>query len=93
MTFEVLSETLGVNIDIIKELNPIYKRNLIPVSKGYSKYPLTHKAVATFVNNSDSIYFSDLQKIYGYGRPIVHRVKKANTLGGRQSISFSTLER
>ena len=33
LKFEVLSETLGVEVDIIKELNPIYKRNLIPVNK------------------------------------------------------------
>ena len=68
MTFEVLSETLGVDIDIIKELNPIYKRNLIPVSKmGTASIRLPYKAVATFVNNSDSIYaYSEsLQEKYG----------------------------
>ena len=85
MTFEVLSETLGVDIDIIKELNPIYKRNLIPVSKkGTASIRLPYKAVATFVNNSDSIYaYSEsLQEKYvAMDAPIVHRVKKGEYLG------------
>ena len=85
MTFEVLSETLGVDIDIIKELNPIYKRNLIPVSKKVTaSIRLPYKAVATFVNNSDSIYaYSEsLQEKYvAMDAPIVHRVKKGEYLG------------
>ena len=85
MTFEVLSEALGVDIDIIKELNPIYKRNLIPVSKkGIASIRLPYKAVATFVNNSDSIYtYSEsLQEKYvAMDTPIEHRVKKGEYLG------------
>ena len=85
MTFEVLSETLGVDTDIIKELNPIYKRNLIPVSKkATASIRLPYKAVATFVNNSDSIYaYSEsLQEKYvAMDAPIVHRVKKGEYLG------------
>ena len=85
MTFEVLSKALGVDIDIIKELNPIYKRNLIPVSeKSTASIRLPYKAVATFVNNSDSIYaYSEsLQEKYvAMDAPIVHRVKKGEYLG------------
>ena len=97
MTFDVLSETLGVDIDIIKELNPIYKRNLIPVSKkGTASIRLPYKAVATFVNNSDSIYaYSEsLQEKYvAMDAPIVHRVKKGEYLGRIANQYHTTIGR
>ncbi|MBL6664011.1 MAG: LysM peptidoglycan-binding domain-containing protein [Flavobacteriales bacterium] len=97
MTFEVLSETLGVDIDIIKELNPIYKRNLIPVSQNSTaSIRLPYKAVATFVNNSDSIYaYSEsLQEKYvAMDAPIVHRVKKGEYLGRIASQYHTTIGR
>ena len=97
MTFEVLSETLGVDIAIIKELNPIYKRNLIPVSKkGTASIRLPYKAVATFVNNSDSIYaYSEsLQEKYvAMDAPIVHRVKKGEYLGRIANQYHTTIGR
>ena len=97
MTFEVLSNTLGVDIDIIKELNPIYKRNLIPVSKnGTASIRLPYKAAATFVNNSDSIYaYSEsLQEKYvAIDAPIVHRVKKGEYLGRIANQYHTTIGR
>ena len=97
MTFEVLSNTLGVDIDIIKELNPIYKRNLIPVSKnGKASIRLPYKAAATFVNNSDSIYaYSEsLQEKYvAIDAPIVHRVKKGEYLGRIANQYHTTIGR
>ena len=97
MTFEVLSETLGVDIDIIKELNPIYKRNLIPVSKkGTASIRLPYKAVATFISNSDSIYaYSEsLQEKYvAIDAPIVHRVKKGEYLGRIANQYHTTIGR
>ena len=85
MTFEVLSETLGVAIEDLKELNPIYKRNLIPVSKNNTaSIRLPFQAVATFINNSDSIYaYSEsLQDKYvAMDAPLIHRVRKGEYLG------------
>jgi len=85
MTFEVLSKTLNVEIDVLKELNPIYKRNLIPVTKNSSvSIRLPHKAASTFINNADSIYaYSEsLQEKYvAMDAPIVHRVRKGEYLG------------
>jgi len=85
MTFEVLSKTLGVDIELIKELNPMYKRNLIPVSiNSTAVIRLPYNAVATFINYSDSIYaYSEsLQEKYvAVDAPIVHRVKKGEYLG------------
>ena len=97
MTFEVLSKTLNVDIDILKELNPIYKRNLIPVSKnGTASIRLPYKAVATFINNSDSIYaYSEsLQEKYvAMDAPIVHRVKKGEYLGRIANQYHTTIGR
>ena len=97
MTFEVLSKTLNVDIDVLKELNPIYKRNLIPVSKnGTASVRLPYKAVATFINNSDSIYaYSEsLQEKYvAMDAPIVHRVKKGEYLGRIANQYHTTIGR
>ena len=97
MTFEVLSETLGVDIDIIKELNPIYKRNLIPVSKkGTANIRLPYKAVVNFVNNSDSIYaYSETlqEKYVAMDAPIVHRVKQGEYLGRIANQYHTTIGR
>ena len=97
MTFEVLSKILNVDIDVLKELNPIYKRNLIPVSKnGTASVRLPYKAVATFINNSDSIYaYSEsLQEKYvAMDAPIVHRVKKGEYLGRIANQYHTTIGR
>ena len=97
ITFEVLSETLGVDIDIIKKLNPIYKRNLIPVSiNSTTSIRLPYNAVATFINNSDSIYtYSEsLQEKYvPMDAPVVHRVKKGEYLGKIANHYHTTIGR
>ena len=58
LTFDVLSEVLGVDVEVLKELNPIYKRNPIPVSKTRQHFLdwFGTQSMAKFVNNSDTIY-------------------------------------
>tara|TARA_Y100000991_G_C21971407_1_gene349677 strand:+ start:816 stop:2246 length:1431 start_codon:yes stop_codon:yes gene_type:complete len=97
ITFDVLSETLGVNIDLLRDLNPIYKRDLVPVYKGhFASIRLPYRAIATFINNSDSIYsYSEsLQEKYiPMDAPIVHRVKKGEYLGKIASLHHTTVGR
>ena len=97
ITFDVLSETLGVNIDLLRDLNPIYKRDLVPVDKGhFASIRLPYRAIATFINNSDSIYsYSEsLQEKYiPMDAPIVHRVKKGEYLGKIASLHHTTVGR
>ncbi len=97
MTFEVLSKTLGIDIELIKELNPMYKRNLVPVSiNSAAVIRLPYNAVATFINNSDSIYaYSEsLQEKYvAVDAPIVHRVKKGEYLGKIANKYHTTIGR
>ena len=97
ITFDVLSETLEVDIDLLRELNPIYKRDLVPVDKGYlASIRLPYRAIATFINNSDSIYsYSEsLQEKYiPMDAPIVHRVRKGEYLGKIASFYHTTVGR
>ena len=97
ITFDVLSETLGVNIDLLRDLNPIYKRDLVPVDKCHlASIRLPYRAIATFINNSDSIYsYSEsLQEKYiPMDAPIVHRVKKGEYLGKIASLHNTTVGR
>ena len=97
LTFEVLSETLGVEVDIIKELNPIYKRNLIPVNKNKkARVRLPYKKASEFINRSDSIYaYSEsLQEKYvAVEAPIIHRVKNGEYLGKIANQYHTTIGR
>ena len=85
LTFDVLSEVLGVDVEVLKELNPIYKRNLIPVSKNKTALlRLPTESMAKFVNNSDTIYAysqATQEKYVSVDQPIVHRVQKGEYLG------------
>ena len=85
LTFDVLSEVLGVDVEVLKELNPIYKRNLIPVSKNKTALlRLPTQSMAKFVNNSDTIYAysqATQEKYVSVDQPIVHRVQKGEYLG------------
>ena len=97
LKFEVLSETLGVEVDIIKELNPIYKRNLIPVNKNKkARVRLPYKKASEFINLSDSIYaYSEsLQEKYvAVEAPIIHRVKNGEYLGKIANQYHTTIGR
>ncbi len=97
LKFEVLSETLGVEVDIIKELNPIYKRNLIPVNKNKkARVRLPYKKASDFINLSDSIYaYSEsLQEKYvAIEAPIIHRVKNGEYLGKIANQYHTTIGR
>lgn len=85
VTFEALSETLDVDIEVLKELNPIYKTNLLAVSKGKTaSLKLPVKKMALFVNNMDSIYAyteRSQSRYVSVDEPIVHRVKNGEYLG------------
>jgi len=85
ITFAALSETLDVDLETLKELNPIYKTNVLPVSKGKTavlKLPV--KKMALFVNNMDSIYAyaeRSQQPYVSIDESIVHRVASGEYLG------------
>jgi membrane-bound lytic murein transglycosylase D len=97
VTFDALSELLDVDIDVLKELNPIFKTNLLPVSKGKTatlKLPV--KKTALFINNMDSIYAyteRSQERYVSVDEPIVHRVKNGEYLGKIASDYNTTVGR
>ena len=97
ISFEILSSVLDVDIEVIRELNPTYKRDIVPVSK-FSKalICLPNKAIIDFINNEDSIYAysKPLQEPYiETDAPIVHRVKQGEYLGRIAKIYNTTIGR
>lgn len=97
ITFDVLSKTLNLELETIEELNPIYKRGLIPVSENTTAIiKLPTKEMALFINNMDSIYAisSQLQEAYvAVDEPIIHKVKKGEYLGKVASNYNTTIGR
>ncbi len=97
VTFEALSDLLDIEIDVLKELNPIYKTNLLPVSKGKTaSLKLPVKKMALFVNNMDSIYAyaeRSQERFVSVDEPIVHRVKDGEYLGKIASDYNTTVGR
>lgn len=93
ISFEILSSVLDVDIEVIRELNPTYKRDIVPVSKSSrALICLPNKAIIDFINNEDSIYAysKPLQEPYiETDAPIVHRVKQGEYLG-RIAKSYNT---
>lgn len=65
VSFEQISAVLGVPVDHLQFLNPVYKKNFIPGAQENSKFTicLPSAMIAAFMNN-DSL-------IYAYNRPAV----------------------
>ena len=97
ISFEILSSVLDVDIEVIRELNPTYKRDIVPVSKfSRALICLPNKAIIDFINNEDSIYAysKPLQEPYiEPDEPIVHRVKQGEYLGRIAKIYNTTIGR
>lgn len=85
ITFETLSETLDLSYEIIAELNPIYKKGLIPVGENSSALlQLPIDKMASFINNEEGIYALSIEEQKPYveeDEPIIHRVKSGEFLG------------
>jgi membrane-bound lytic murein transglycosylase D len=57
LTFEQISEALGVSIDDITYLNPTYRKSIIPAyGTDYYTLRLPKKYIGDFVTNEDSLY-------------------------------------
>lgn len=93
ISFEILSSVLDVDIEVIRELNPTYKRDIVPVSKSSrALICLPNKAIIDFINNEDSLYAYSKPRQEPYietDAPIVHKVKHGEFLG-RIAKSYNT---
>ena len=55
--FEVLSNILDIPIKTLNQLNPIYKKELVPVAMGEKKIlRMPREKISLFLNNIDTIY-------------------------------------
>ena len=85
MQFETLSESLNIDIEVLKELNPMYKKGLIPVGKNQTQLlKLPRQKMGLFITNEEQIYAISKEKQKPYieeDDPIIHRVKKGEYLG------------
>jgi membrane-bound lytic murein transglycosylase D len=85
VTFESLSLSLGVSLDVLKELNPMYKRELVPVASNSSAIvKLPSSAVGKFLKNEVNIYAYSQETQEPYvevDEPIRHIVKGGEFLG------------
>lgn len=85
MTFETISETLDIPVEVLQELNPMYKKDLIPVGKNKSALlKLPREKMGDFITNEEQIYTISIKELKPYveeDEPTIHRVKSGEYLG------------
>jgi membrane-bound lytic murein transglycosylase D len=94
--FEQISKVIGISVETIRQLNPQYRRDIIPGKEKSYALILPHAYTNMFIDNenqiyayNDSVYFNPkvLAAPANYSAPsggqqIVHIVKKGETVGG-----------
>ena len=85
MTLETISEILDIPLEVLKELNPMYKKALIPVGKNKSALlKLPRAKMGDFITNEEQIYTISIEQQKPYieeDEPIIHRVISGDYLG------------
>ncbi|MGB5369060.1 MAG: LysM peptidoglycan-binding domain-containing protein [Flavobacteriaceae bacterium] len=78
ITFEQISELVGISVEELKILNPSYKLNVIPYIKG-EEYALRlpKSAMGKFVNNEVQIYAHVKKELESKESPLPQLVKEA----------------
>jgi len=75
--FESISKVLKIELDEVKRLNPIYKRDYIPYSEGQYCVTLPLEQIGQLVSLEDSLYKEELDTYIQPKPPVV--VKNTNT--------------
>ena len=81
ITFDQISELVGVTVEELQVLNPAYKLNVIPFvkDKNYTlRLPLD--ALGKFVNNEEAIYAHVQQQIESKEKPLPQIVQSENEI-------------
>ncbi|HSQ45862.1 MAG TPA: transglycosylase SLT domain-containing protein [Lutibacter sp.] len=107
LSFTQINETLNVDIEVLKFLNPQYKLDIIPYVKG-KNYVLTLpiKDIGNFVSNERLIYaYADLedekeekplQELIKLEEKITHKVRSGDNLGkiaAKHGVAESNLKK
>ncbi|MBC7412006.1 MAG: LysM peptidoglycan-binding domain-containing protein [Bacteroidia bacterium] len=108
VSFQQLSQGLGIPVEELRYLNPSYKQNIIPFTEDGSNLVLPHNKIGAFDNNEQAIYNyktpeekireeqADISKLLTYkdvGR--VHKVHKGDNLKSiakRYGVSVAELK-
>lgn len=53
---EQIAEVVGINIDLLRSLNPMYRRDIVPGASGLCPIRLPQTEVGRFIDLQDSIY-------------------------------------
>ena len=56
LTFKKIHQEIGIDIDLLKRLNPQYKLNIIPLINEYNVLTLPKSFIGQFVSNENKIY-------------------------------------
>lgn len=80
LSFSALSDMTGVDLDLIRELNPKYKREIIPGNNGAQILRLPASDACQFSVQKDSLIQSYLAAEKEAKRTITHTVSKGETL-------------
>ena len=107
LTFEQIHETLNVDIEILKFLNPQYKLDIIPYIKGKNyvlRLPIKHmgnfvsneKLIYAYVDTQESLREKTLPKYVEVNDQITHKVRRGDYLGkiaNKYKVSVSNIKR
>jgi membrane-bound lytic murein transglycosylase D len=94
--FEQISKVIGIPVGTLRQLNPQYRRDIIPGKEKPYTLILPHTYTNPFIDNesqiyayNDSVYFNPKvlaapanYRMPAGGKQIVHIVKKGETVGG-----------
>jgi membrane-bound lytic murein transglycosylase D len=84
ISFQKIANTLNMDVSVLKELNPMYRRNVIPNLNHPTHLILPEKKVLSFLKQEEKMYNTHQTPVNELakntkadkGRKIVHRVKK-----------------
>ncbi len=77
--FESISKVLGIELEEVKRLNPIYKRDYIPYSEGQYCVTLPLEQIGQLVSLQDSVYQEEMDTYIQPKPTIVNTQNKPNT--------------
>ncbi len=87
MHFEQISSTLGIPVEVLRDLNPQFKRDIIPgTDKAYSLV-LPQQDISAFIDREAEIYGKDSLYLKEYLNPANFTARKSSGSGNRLTAS------
>lgn len=80
MHMEQISSTLGVSLDLLRELNPQFKLDIVPATDKSYKVILPQQAITAFIDKEGEIYGKDTVYLQQYLNPANLTAKVGSTM-------------